>query len=150
MPRSLRFVRALLALTVLVWPLARCESSSVPAPRAIELGREACARCGHTIESLEAAAQIVHTDGTTRVYDDLGCLATDGAALRGGGQFYVQLSGQRGWMRVEDVHFASPKDRQSPRGYNYFAYQQDEAAGIDPNGWARGWADLVAELNRPK
>ncbi len=150
MQRPIRPVRALVALVMLALPLAGCDGSSVPAPRTIMLGQESCARCGHTIESLDAAAQVVYTDGTTRVYDDLGCLATDGPALRGGGQFYVQLSGQRGWMRVEDVHFASPKDPQSPRGYNYFAYQQDEAAGIDPHGWARGWADLVAELNRPK
>ncbi len=141
---------AVAACAVLAGVLAGCGVSSVPAPRALVLGTDTCAHCGHAIETLEAAAQIVYTDGTTRVYDDLGCLATDGPALRGGGQFYVQLSGNRGWMRVEDVHFASPADRRSPRGYNYFAYQQDEAANIDPHGWARGWADLVAELNRPK
>ncbi len=120
----------------------------VPAPRAIVLGTDTCARCRHTITTLDAAAQAVFADGSTRVYDDLGCLATDRPTLRRGGQLYVQFAGGKGWARVEDVHFASPKDHPSPRGFNYFAYTQDEASRIDAKGWARGWGDLVDELNR--
>jgi hypothetical protein len=136
-----------IAAAAVALAMGSCETS-VPAPRPIVLGRDICAKCRHTIESLDAAAQIAYTDGTTTVYDDLGCLATDTAVFGRGGQFYVQYVGGKGWMRVEDMHFASPPDRQSPRGYNYFAYTQDEASRIDPNGWARGWDDLVAELNR--
>jgi hypothetical protein len=127
-----------------------CGPSEVPAPRAVALGRDTCALCRQTISSLDAAAQAVFSDGTTRVYDDLGCLATDRATLRRGGQFYVQFAGGKGWARVEDVHFASPKGHPSPRGFNYFAYTQDEASRIDPNGWARGWSDLVDELSRTR
>jgi hypothetical protein len=125
-----------------------CGAPEVPAPRAIALGKDTCALCRQTITTLDAAAQVVFADGTTRVYDDLGCLATDRATLRRGGQLYVQFAGGKGWARVEDVHFASPKDHPSPRGFNYFAYTQDDASRIDPKGWARGWGDLVDELNR--
>jgi hypothetical protein len=139
-------IAALLTLTL----LGACGPAVVPAPRAIVLGSDTCVQCRQTIATLDAAAQAVFADGTTRVYDDLGCLATDRATLRRGGQLYVQFAGGKGWARVEDVHFASPKDRQSPRRYNYFAYTQDEAQRIDAAGWARGWGDLVAELNRGK
>lgn len=139
-------IAGLLSLTA----LCACGPSVVPAPREIALGRDACVQCRQTIGTLDDAAQAVFADGTSRVYDDLGCLATDRATLRRGGQLYVQFAGGKGWARVEDVHFASPKDRQSPRHYNYFAYTQDEAQRIDADGWARGWGDLVAELNRGK
>ena len=148
--RGVRTIPLVAAIALCVAALVTGCDSTVPAPRTIVLGQDVCAKCRNVIRSLEAAAEVVYNDGTTRVYDDLGCLATDGQALAGGGQFYVQLSGNRGWMRVEDVHFASPKDKTSPQGYNYFAYQQDEAYAIDPNHWAGGWGDLVAELNRKK
>lgn len=123
---------------------------SVPGPQPIALGTHTCAKCQSTISSLESAAQVVYQDGRVVFYDDLGCMATDQAALRGGGQLYVQFAGAKGWARVEDVRFASPKDRLSPQGYNYFAYTEDEARQIDPDGWARGWGDLVEELGRKK
>ena len=145
--RRMRIASVLVAAAVLVWLAVACDST-VPAPRPIRLGQDVCAKCRQTIQTLDAAAEAVYTDGRVRVYDDLGCLATDAAALAGSGQFYVQFAGGKGWARVDDVHFASPKDRTSPRGYNYFAYTQDEASRIDPAGWARGWNDLVAELGR--
>jgi copper chaperone NosL len=138
---------ALLAATVLA---AACGSASVPAPRAIAVGKDVCVKCRQVIASTDAAAEVVLVDGTYRVYDDLGCLATDAAALRGGGQFYVQFAGGKGWMRVEDVHFAHQPDRPSPRGFNYFAYTEDDARRLDVDHWARGWDDVVAELSRTK
>ncbi len=139
-----------LALAVLLAVLVSACGASVPAPVPIRLGQDVCVRCRQTIGSLDAAAEVAYIDGSARLYDDLGCLATDRDALRGGGQFYVQFAGGKGWARVEDVHFASPKDRTSPKGYNYFAYTEDEARRIDAAGWARGWQDLVEELSRTK
>ncbi len=136
----------LLGMTMLL--MAACWSSSVPAPEAIALGQDTCVACRQVIRSLDAAAQVVHVDGTTRVYDDIGCLATDAAALGGGGQFYVQFAGGKGWVRVEEAHFARQPDRQSPRGFNYFAYTEDDARRLDLDHWARGWDDIVAELSR--
>jgi hypothetical protein len=140
-------VSRLVACVVIAVVTAAC-GASVPAPAAIRLGQDTCVRCRQTITTLDAAAQVAYVDGTVRVYDDLGCLATDTNALRGGGQFYVQFAGGKGWARVEDVHFASPKDRTSPKGYNYFAYTEEDARRIDAAGWARGWHDLVDELKR--
>ena len=143
--------RVRLSAVVLAAALAAaCSTSSVPAPRAIALDKDVCVKCGEVIHTLNAAAQVVHVDGTTRVYDDIGCLATDQAALSGGGQFYVQFAGGKGWMRVEDVHFALQTDRVSPRGFNYFAYTEEEARRVDIDHWARGWGDIVAVLNRQK
>jgi hypothetical protein len=128
--------------------MTACWSSSVPAPAAIALDTDTCVACRQVIRSLDAAAQVVHTDGTIRIYDDIGCLATDAAALRGGGQFYVQFAGGKGWVRAEEAHFARQNDRQSPRGFNYFAYTEDDARRHDVDHWARGWDDIVDELNR--
>ena len=129
---------------------AACWSSSVPAPAVIALGTDTCVACRQVIRSLDTAAQVVHTDGTTRLYDDIGCLATDATAMRGGGQFYVQFAGGKGWVRVEEAHFARQTDRQSPRGFNVFAYTEEDARRLDVDHWARGWDDIVTELNRRK
>ena len=140
---------AVLAVVTLALVAAGC-GQSVPGPHSVDLGRSTCARCGHVISTLDAAAQVAYPDGTARLYDDLGCMATDPVALRGGGELYVQMSGGKGWARVEDVTFASPPDRTSPRGYNYFAFPEEESRFLAPDHWARGWNDLVTELARKR
>jgi hypothetical protein len=122
----------------------------VPSPKTVELGRSTCAKCQSVISSLDAAAQAVNADGTVRLYDDLGCMATDRAALRGAVQLYVQMAGGKGWARVEDVTFASPPGSKTPQGYNYLAYPEDESRQLAPDHWARGWNDLVTELARTR
>jgi hypothetical protein len=126
---------------------------SVPGPHAIELGRSTCAKCKSVIASLDAAAQVAYTDGTARLYDDLGCMATDPVALRRGARdlyLYVQMAGGKGWARAEDVTFASPPGSHSPQGYNYFAFPEEESRRLAPDHWARGWDDLVTELARKR
>jgi hypothetical protein len=137
--------RAMAAAVLSVLALAACEQS-VPAPKAVQLGRATCAKCRNVVSSLDAAAQAVYPDGTTRTYDDLGCMATDPEALRGAAQLYVQLAGGRGWVRVEDITFASPPGTKTPQGFNYLAYPEEESRQLAPDHWARGWRDLVSEL----
>jgi hypothetical protein len=141
--------RGLLAVGLLAAGLAAC-AQSVPSPRAVQLGRATCAKCRQVVTSLDAAAQAVYTDGTARIYDDIGCMATDPEALRGTAQLYVQLAGGKGWVRVEDITFASPPGAKTPRGYNYLAYPEDESRRLAPDHWARGWVDLVPELARKR
>ena len=139
----------LLVIGALVLASAAC-GQSVPGPHAIDLGRSTCAKCRHVISSLDAAAQVAYPDGTARLYDDIGCMATDPAALDGAAQLYVQMAGGRGWARVEDVTFAAPPGAQTPQGYNYFAFPEDESRRLAPDHWARGWNDLVTELSRKR
>jgi hypothetical protein len=139
----------LLAIGLLAATLNAC-SQSVPAPQAVQIGRSACAKCKHVVSSLGSAAQAVYTDGTARIYDDIGCMATDPEALRGTAQLYVQLAGGKGWVRVEDITFASPPDAKTPQGYNYLAYPEEESRRLAPDHWARGWNDLVTGLARKK
>jgi hypothetical protein len=139
----------LLVIGALVLASAAC-GQSVPGPHAIDLGRSTCATCRHVISSLDAAAQIAYPDGTARLYDDIGCMATDPAARAGSGERYVQMAGGKGWVRAEDVTFASPPGATSPRGYNYFAYPEEESRRLAPDHWARGWQDLVTELSRKR
>jgi hypothetical protein len=141
--------RALLAAVVAALAAAGC-GQSVPGPHPVELGRSTCAKCRSVIASLDAAAQLARSDGTARLYDDLGCMATDPVALRGGGERYVQMAGGKGWARVEDVTFASPPGSKSPQGYNYFAFPEEESRRLAPDHWARGWNDLVTELARTR
>jgi hypothetical protein len=137
------------AVVALALACAGC-GQSVPGPHAIELGRSTCARCKSVIASLDAAAQIAYPDGTARLYDDIGCMATDPPALRGAGELYVQMAGGRGWARAEDVTFASPPGSKSPQGYNYFAFSEEESRRLAPDHWARGWHDLVTQLGRKR
>ena len=139
----------LLAVVTLALVAVGC-GQSVPGPQEIELGRSTCAKCRNVISSLDAAAQAAYTDGTARLYDDLGCMATDPEALRGAAELYVQMAGGKGWARAEDVTYASPPGSKSPRGYNYFAYPEEEARRLAPDHWARGWNDLVSELARKR
>jgi len=125
-------------------------SPSVPSPRAVQLGQSTCAKCRNVVSSLDAAAQAVCTDGTARIYDDIGCMATDPEALRGAARLYVQLAGGKGWARVEDITFASPPDAKTPQGYNCLAYPEEESRRLAPDHWARGWNDLVAELAKKR
>jgi len=138
---------AVLAVVTLALVSFGC-GQSVPGPHAIELGRSTCAKCRSVISSLDAAAQAAYTDGTVRLYDDLGCMATDREALRGAAELYVQMAGGKGWARAEDVTFASPPGLRSPQGYNYFAFPEEESRRLAPDQWARGWNDLVIELSR--
>jgi hypothetical protein len=140
---------AVLAVLALALLASGC-GQSVPGPHAIELGRSTCAKCRSVIGSLDAAAQAAYRDGTVRLYDDLGCMATDPAALRGAGELYVQMAGGKGWARVEDVTFASPPGAKSPQGYDYFAFPEEESRRLAPDHWARGWTDLVTELARKR
>jgi hypothetical protein len=137
----------LVALIALGLVASAC-AQSVPSPHTVELGRATCAKCRHVIASLDAAAQAAGTDGTVRVYDDLGCMATDPVALRGSAQLYVQMAGGKGWARVEDVTFASPPGTKTPQGFNYLAFPEEESRRLAPDHWARGWNDLVTELAR--
>ena len=43
-----------------------------------------------------------------RLYDDIGCMATDPVAAHGQGERYVQMAGGKGWARADDVTFAAP------------------------------------------
>jgi hypothetical protein len=140
---------AVLAAAALVFLATGC-GQSVPGPHAVELGRSTCAKCRSVIATLDAAAQVAYADGRARLYDDLGCMATDPAAWRGAGELYVQMAGGKGWVRVEDVTFASPAGMTSPQGYNYFAYPEEESRRLAPDHWARGWNDLVTELARKR
>jgi hypothetical protein len=137
----------LVAIGVLAAVLTAC-AQSVPSPQAVQIGRSTCAKCRSVVSSLDAAAQAVYSDGTARIYDDIGCMATDPDALRGTAQLYVQLAGGKGWARVEDITFASPPGTKTPQGYNYLAYTEEESRRLAPDHWARGWNDLVAELAR--
>ena len=139
----------LLAIGLLAVAFTAC-AQSVPSPRAVQLGQSTCAKCKHVVSSLDAAAQAVCTDGTARIYDDIGCMATDPEALRGAARLYVQLAGGKGWARVEDITFASPPDAKTPQGYNYLAYPEEESRRLAPDHWARGWNDLVAELAKKR
>ncbi len=125
-------------------------SDAVPSPVPIPLGQTACVRCRQVILSLDAAAEAIYPDAPPRFYDDLGCLATDPVANRPGAQFYVQQAGGRGWVRVEDITFASPPGAQTPRGFNYLAYPEEESRNLAPDHWARGWEDLRRELLRSR
>jgi hypothetical protein len=140
---------ALFAAAALVLLASGC-GQSVPGPHPVELGRSTCAKCRSLISSLDAAAQVAYTDGSARLYDDLGCMATDPVALRAAGERYVQMAGGKGWARVEDVTFASPPGSTSPQGYNYFAFPVEESRRLAPDHWARGWNDLVTELARTR
>jgi hypothetical protein len=133
---------------VILGALAAGCGQSVPAPRTIELGRSTCAKCRSVITSLDAAAQAAGVDGTARLYDDVGCMATDPVALRSAAQLYVQMAGGKGWARVEDVTFAAPVGAKTPQGYNYLAFPEEESRRLAPDHWARGWNDLVSELAR--
>ena len=127
--------------------LTACSNASVPSPEQVPAGAK-CARCGMPIARLEFAAQTVFPNASPRFYDDIGCLVMDSLARKPGGRFYAQLAGGRGWVRVEDVAYASPAGLQSPMGFNFVAYPEEEARAVDRGGRARSWDELVYDVER--
>ena len=70
--------------------------------------------------------------------------------VKGQAQLYVQMAGAKGWVRVEDITFASGPGALTARGYGYLPYPEEEARRLSPDHWARGWHDLVRELAAKK
>lgn len=67
--------------TLAVAMLLLAHGCTVPGPRPVVLGSEACRHCHMTVTDNRFVAQLVTTTGKVLIYDDPGCLAT---ALRDG------------------------------------------------------------------
>lgn len=113
-------------------------------PEPIVLDQVACARCGMLISRLDHAAQAVYTDAETRMYDDIGCLATDEAARTGQYRFYVHTSDGR-WADVTAARFVRGSGARTPMGYDIVARAAVGAAGR-PEAPALTWAELLEAL----
>jgi hypothetical protein len=96
------------------------------------------------VSTLDHAAQAVYRDADARVYDDVGCLATDAGARSGEHRFFVHTRAG-GWTDVEEARFVREPFVRTPMNYGIVALTGAEAAAR-PAGDVLTWAQLVERL----
>jgi hypothetical protein len=113
-------------------------------PEPLPLDRVNCARCGMLISSAANAAEALVPGGETHFYDDVGCLATDPAAMKAGALRFVQVAGGAGWASTDVAWFASSATASTPMGYGFLAFSTESAArAADRDGRPRRWTEVV-------
>jgi hypothetical protein len=116
-------------------------------PEAVAVDQVACARCGMLVSSLDRAAQAVYADADTRVYDDVGCLATDRESRTGTYRFYVHTRDGR-WTEVGMARFVHDAGVSTPMSYGIVALTEAEAARQQVA--ALTWTEIVARLGEER
>jgi hypothetical protein len=95
------------------------------------------------ISTASGAAQIVSSGEETRFYDDVGCLAADWDAHRGGARAFVRAA-DGSWSDVQDAVFGQPADERTAMGSGIVAFAAaDEARAADRAGRALTFSDVV-------
>jgi copper chaperone NosL len=99
------------------------------------------------VSSLDHAAQAVYADAEARVYDDVGCLATDADSRNGTYRFYVHTRDGR-WTEVGKARFVHDNEVSTPMSYGLVALTDAEAARQRVP--VRTWNEIVAELEEER
>jgi len=100
------------------------------------------------VSRLDHAAQAVYIDAETRVYDDIGCLATDESAQTGQYRFYVHTSDGT-WADVATARFVRGGGARTPMGYDIVAIGAASAANRAGTPTLT-WAELIDELEHER
>jgi len=114
--------------------LASACTSGVPQPVAIDLGRDVCAHCRMVISSRATAAQILSPAEEPRLFDDIGCLASDLArsAPPEGSVIVVadHLTGD--WLTAGDAVLTEVPGLPTPMGSGVIAHRSISERDGDP------------------
>ena len=91
-------------------------------PPAIVLDRDACSHCGMLISEAQHAAASRAADGTTRVFDDIGCLRSAGGATDGR-RVWVHDASDGSWMDGGEATFVVSPDIRTPMAGGTLAFR---------------------------
>lgn len=117
---------------VIVGPilLAGCSGESATAgPPEISYGRDTCDSCGMIVSDERYAGALVATDGTTRIFDDIGeMVETVRAEGLNGQHAWVHDWNSREWIDAASATFVRGEREATPMGSGLVAFAAKEDA----------------------
>ena len=123
--RKAVIISVLLALT-----LGACGTTEASGPPEIDYGRDICEQCGMSIDDERFAAGYRLSDGTERVFDDVGGLLVfvkDSTELADA-EVWVHDYQTEIWVRSEDAYFVQTNEVTSPMGFGILCFSDEDRA----------------------
>ena len=143
------FARTALGLILLL--LAGC-AAQADGPPEIVLDRDACSHCGMLISEARHAAALRATDGTVRVFDDIGCLRNAAGGATSGLRVWVHDASNESWIDGAEATFVVSTNIRTPMAGGTLAFRNaadaETAAAKYRGRIARSMADLFSMLSK--
>jgi copper chaperone NosL len=113
---------------LIVGLLAACGETTYE-PVDISLESDQCYTCHMGIEDEQAATQSILTDGTPRIFDDVGCMLmylqdTDEEVAVS----FVMDHHSSDWIDLSDAYFVHDQNIQTPMSYGFIAFSSEQDA----------------------
>jgi copper chaperone NosL len=142
--------RKVLLLTLLVLSfglLAACGSGpDFDEPPDIRYGEDVCDRCLMIINEARYAAAYVTTDGTARLFDDIGgMVASIDEAKEDVAVFWVHDYYTEEWLKAGEAVYVESDDLVTPMGFGIVAFSERDRAeewATEQAGEVRSYSDL--------
>ena len=133
----------------LVMLLAAGCAAQADGPPEIVLDRSACSHCGMLISEARHAAALRAADGSTRVFDDIGCLRTAAGPAAAGVRVWVHDGSDDSWIDGSDAIFVVSSEVRTPMEGGVLAFRRaadaDRAASKYHGRIVRSVASLLSE-----
>ncbi|WP_164216627.1 nitrous oxide reductase accessory protein NosL [Virgibacillus sp. YIM 98842] len=113
---------------VMIGLLTACGGTSYE-PVDISQDTDQCYTCHMGIEDLDSASQTILTDGTPRIFDDIGCMLVylqdndDEVEVS-----YVRDHHSGDWIDMADAYFIHDESIQTPMSYGFIAFSSEQEA----------------------
>jgi len=112
-----RTVLGLLAL------LAAGCAARADGPPAIVLDRDACSHCGMLISEARHAAALRAPGGSTRAFDDIGCLRRAAGGATAGLRIWVHDAADESWLDAREATFVVSPEVRTPMAGGVLAFR---------------------------
>lgn len=137
-------------LVVLAVLLAACSQTSYE-PVDI-LDSDQCYTCHMGIEDLQSVSQTILTDGTPRVFDDIGCMLVYLQETNDEMKISYVIDYESGeWIDVNEAYFVHDQTIQTPMSYGFIAFsseQEAEAYAVSTNHGELLTGEEVLAINK--
>src|SRR5262245_2220232 len=138
-------LRTVLGLVMLL--AAGC-AAQADGPPEIVLDRSACSHCGMLISDARHAAALRGADGSTRVFDDIGCLRNAAGTAASGVRVWVHDASDESWIDGADAIFIVSSEVRTPMEGGVLAFRRaadaDRAASKYHGRIVRSLAGLLS------
>ncbi|WP_458412051.1 nitrous oxide reductase accessory protein NosL [Schinkia sp. CFF1] len=122
------FSLLIIALTLII---SACGNKAVFEPREVNPNIDACEVCNMSIAHTDFATQLIETDGTVHMYDDIGCMVK---YLEGEGKnkeiaaTYVRDNDTMDWVPMEEAYYAYHPEFWTPMAYGVVPFATKKLA----------------------